>query len=368
MTDDSSKRGKGLEPVDVFLSYRRLGGATAASFLSAELKSRGLRVFMDVESLTVGDFEQAIVESISAANNFLLIVTDNVFESVHVNKEIEVALRLAHTEGTSRALQIIPIFVNGLTDFPQNMPVALEPLRLQNAVTLNHVAFQESLDKLFGWLVTRHNQFIDAWVNYRKYYGEKPLDFLLHNLTEVFPTTKPDIEAFLIRKYRQQWINSGRQTRKAISDLVDSLGIWHIKEFLERLGIEHRGSSKLIKKNIENWLYNNETKRPIEDDDRFYTLVEYLKVAVYSSKPRQKELNDLCRSLDVDLSESDQRSSWDVLCEYFYQSRGDVTYILAEMNLNSSDINAVAKAIWGTSSGTKAELIKEIAKWVDYKI
>jgi hypothetical protein len=28
----------------------------------------------------------------------------------------------------------------------------------------------------------------------------------------------------------------------------------------------------------------------------------------------------------------------------------------------------LAKAIWGTSSGTKAELIKEIAKWVDYKI
>ena len=37
---------------------------------------------MDVESLAVGDFEQAIVDSISAASNFVLIVTEQVFESV----------------------------------------------------------------------------------------------------------------------------------------------------------------------------------------------------------------------------------------------------------------------------------------------
>lgn len=370
MATISKKPEKIFDPVDVFISYRRMGGATAASFLATEMKARGLSVFMDVESLAVGDFEQAIVDSISAASNFVLIVTEQVFESVHVTREIEVALSLALVEDALRPLQIIPVFVNGLTDFPQNMPSSLEALRKQNAVSLNHVAFGESLDKLFGWLITRHNQFIDAWVSYRnKSYGEKPLDFLLDNLIEVFPATKPAIETFLVRKYRQQWINSSRNTRKAISDLVNSIEIYYVKEFLEKLQIEHRGSAKLIKKHIECWLSNQPSANLEEGDDRYYLLAEHIKSAVFTTKSKQKELNDLCHTLEIDLSESDRRSSSDVLFAVFAQSQNEnVTDILAKLNLNAADISAITRSIWGTTTGTKGEQLKDLEKWVDYRL
>lgn len=92
MVDSTSNKTKIYDPVDVFISYRRDGGATVASFLAAKMKDKGLSVFMDVESLETGAYADRIESAISSASNFVLIVTENVFQSEWVNKEILQAL------------------------------------------------------------------------------------------------------------------------------------------------------------------------------------------------------------------------------------------------------------------------------------
>ncbi len=63
--------------IDVFISYRREGGSTAARLLYEVLKTKKITGFMDVETLTRGDYEASILAHIEKARNFVLIVSEN---------------------------------------------------------------------------------------------------------------------------------------------------------------------------------------------------------------------------------------------------------------------------------------------------
>lgn len=58
---------------DVFISYRRVGGADFAQLLKLLLKAEGLNVFLDVENLGSGDFATQLVNVLRASSNVLLV-------------------------------------------------------------------------------------------------------------------------------------------------------------------------------------------------------------------------------------------------------------------------------------------------------
>lgn len=58
---------------DVFLSYRRAGGADFAQLLKLLLKAHGLSVFLDVENLGKGNFSEQLVASLTGARNVVLV-------------------------------------------------------------------------------------------------------------------------------------------------------------------------------------------------------------------------------------------------------------------------------------------------------
>lgn len=60
---------------DVFISYRRAGGADFAQLLKLQLRALGLEVFLDVENLGTGDFSDQLVESIHTSRAVLLVWT-----------------------------------------------------------------------------------------------------------------------------------------------------------------------------------------------------------------------------------------------------------------------------------------------------
>ena len=58
---------------DVFLSYRRDGGETMAILLRDRLVLKGYRVFLDVESLNPGSFNEQLLDVIENCNDFVLV-------------------------------------------------------------------------------------------------------------------------------------------------------------------------------------------------------------------------------------------------------------------------------------------------------
>ncbi len=61
--------------LDVFVSYRRSNGSQLASLLKVHLQLRGFTVFIDVERLEAGKFDNNLLQSIKQAKHFLLVLT-----------------------------------------------------------------------------------------------------------------------------------------------------------------------------------------------------------------------------------------------------------------------------------------------------
>lgn len=66
--------------LDVFVSYRRSNGSQLASLLKVHLQLRGFSVFIDVERLEAGKFDNNLLQSIQRAKHFLLVLTPNALE------------------------------------------------------------------------------------------------------------------------------------------------------------------------------------------------------------------------------------------------------------------------------------------------
>lgn len=66
--------------LDVFVSYRRSNGSQLASLLKVHLQLRGFSVFIDVERLEAGKFDNNLLQSIKQAKHFLLVLTPQALE------------------------------------------------------------------------------------------------------------------------------------------------------------------------------------------------------------------------------------------------------------------------------------------------
>ncbi|KAG5337909.1 SARM1 protein, partial [Acromyrmex heyeri] len=66
--------------LDVFVSYRRSNGSQLASLLKVHLQLRGFTVFIDVERLEAGKFDNNLLQSIRQAKHFLLVLTPQALE------------------------------------------------------------------------------------------------------------------------------------------------------------------------------------------------------------------------------------------------------------------------------------------------
>lgn len=84
---------------DIFISYRRDGGAQYARILQLMLLQRGYRVFLDYDELSDGKFGNHIKDAIEHSSIFMIILSNNSLrrcknEDDWVRKEILYALEL----------------------------------------------------------------------------------------------------------------------------------------------------------------------------------------------------------------------------------------------------------------------------------
>lgn len=66
--------------LDVFVSYRRSNGSQLASLLKVHLQLRGFSVFIDVERLEAGKFDNNLLQSIQKAKHFILVLTPSALD------------------------------------------------------------------------------------------------------------------------------------------------------------------------------------------------------------------------------------------------------------------------------------------------
>ena len=64
-----------LHEYDVYICYRWLGGSQLASLIKVHLEVQGISVFLDVFGLSGGNFEDAIVSTLSQTKNMVLVLT-----------------------------------------------------------------------------------------------------------------------------------------------------------------------------------------------------------------------------------------------------------------------------------------------------
>lgn len=75
LSDSSSTDDSLDKTLDVFVSYRRSNGSQLASLLKVHLQLRGFSVFIDVERLEAGKFDNNLLNSIRQARHFILVLT-----------------------------------------------------------------------------------------------------------------------------------------------------------------------------------------------------------------------------------------------------------------------------------------------------
>ncbi len=134
--------------VDVFISYRRQGGSDFAQLLMVCLKARGLEVFLDVENLGSGAFDDKLWSSLvwtKGCMDRFLNDSDPANEDF-VRKEYALALRLKKN--------IVPVKHESF-EFPAetSVPADVRPILMMNAVPWIGAYRDASFDKLISALI-----------------------------------------------------------------------------------------------------------------------------------------------------------------------------------------------------------------------
>ncbi|XP_013195889.2 NAD(+) hydrolase sarm1 isoform X2 [Amyelois transitella] len=158
---ESSLPSKGEEimekNLDVFVSYRRSNGSQLASLLKVHLQLRGFTVFIDVERLEAGKFDNNLLQSIRQAKHFLLVLTPNALDRCindtdqkdWVHREIVAALQ--------SQCNIVPIIDN--FDWPnaEELPEDMRAVCHFNGVRWIHDYQDACVEKLESFLRGKSN-------------------------------------------------------------------------------------------------------------------------------------------------------------------------------------------------------------------
>ena len=161
--------------MDIFISYRREGGYAMARLLYECFNNAGLSVFLDLEELRAGPFNEKLYEAIEKSENFILVLPANsmdrcVAENDWLRLEIEHAIKLKKN--------IIPIMMEGF-EFPRNLPPSLQVVQFFNGVQSSREYFNATIEKTISMLRGVNTDKIDVNERHddiRYYYDEDELE------------------------------------------------------------------------------------------------------------------------------------------------------------------------------------------------
>ncbi|XP_054717829.1 NAD(+) hydrolase sarm1-like isoform X2 [Uloborus diversus] len=148
LSDDDEEEEDKQKSLDVFVSYRRSNGSQLASLLKVHLQLRGFTVFIDVERLEAGKFDNNLLNSIRQAKHFLLVLTPNALERCINDTECKDWVHKEIVEALQSQCNIIPILDNFQWPEPETLPEDMRAVCYFNGVRWIHDYQDACVDKL----------------------------------------------------------------------------------------------------------------------------------------------------------------------------------------------------------------------------
>nr|SVE79312.1 EOG090X00FC [Daphnia magna] len=136
------------KPLDAFISYRRSTGSQLASLLKVHLQLRNFTVFIDVERLEAGKFDNNLLQSISQAKYFLLVLTPNALDRCLGDDERKDWVHREIVAALESNCKIIPIIDNFQWPLPEDLPEDMRAVCYFNGVRWVHDYQDACVDKL----------------------------------------------------------------------------------------------------------------------------------------------------------------------------------------------------------------------------
>jgi len=136
---------------DVFISYRRTASETA-TLIAEKLRSFGYRVFLDVETLNSGKFNEQILNEIAQCKDVVVVLPENALDRCDDSEDWvrqEVCCAMQHDKN------IIPVMLRNFS-WPDPMPAGMEELKNYQAVTAGSPEyFDLAMQRLSDYLNSR---------------------------------------------------------------------------------------------------------------------------------------------------------------------------------------------------------------------
>lgn len=129
---------------EIFISYRREGGEALAHLLYERLTNEGYNVFLDVEVLRSGKFNEALYQKIEECNYFLLLLPPNGLDRC-ISEDDWVRLEIEHALQFNK--RIIPLMMRNF-QFPKNLPDSLRELPHYNGINADMELFDGVIIRL----------------------------------------------------------------------------------------------------------------------------------------------------------------------------------------------------------------------------
>lgn len=136
---------------DIFISYRR-DSFNQANLICTRLKALGYRVFIDVEALNSGKFNEQLLSVIKDCKDFIVVLPPDALDRCvndddWVRREVMCAME--------NKKNIIPIMLAGF-EWPDPMPKGMEELCMyQSLAPMPDVYFDMQIKKLQGYLKSK---------------------------------------------------------------------------------------------------------------------------------------------------------------------------------------------------------------------
>ncbi|CAG4910929.1 unnamed protein product [Colias eurytheme] len=140
-----------VKNLDVFICYRRSNGSQLASLLKVHLHLRGFTIFIDVERLEAGKFEN-LLQSIRQAKHFLLVLTPNALDKCKEDTEQKDWLHREIVAALQSQCNIVPIIDNFEWPEPEELPEDMRAVCHFNGVRWIHDYQDACVEKLESFL------------------------------------------------------------------------------------------------------------------------------------------------------------------------------------------------------------------------
>ncbi|XP_048734278.1 NAD(+) hydrolase sarm1-like isoform X3 [Ostrea edulis] len=124
--------------VDVFISYRRSNGSQLASLLKVHLQLRGFSVFLDIDRLRAGKFDENLLMNIRLAKHFLLVLTPSALDRCIGDDEQQDWIHKEIVTALESDCNIIPVLDNFDWPLPEVLPPDMQQVVYFNGVRWVH--------------------------------------------------------------------------------------------------------------------------------------------------------------------------------------------------------------------------------------